>query len=162
MKNATPRLSFIRLLKNNAPQAMAWVRRGTAAPRLSGLVKFYETPYEGVLVEAEIFGLPSIDRPGSTDFYALHIHENGDCSDHFNHTGEHYNPGGTLHPAHAGDLPPLLGNEGYAWAAFYDKRFTIREILGKSVVIHANADDFASQPAGHSGTKIACGVIRPS
>lgn len=46
--------------------------------------------------------------------------------------------------------------------AFYDKRFKIEEILGRSVVIHAMPDDFKTQPSGDSGMKIGCGVIRKS
>lgn len=160
MQDVTPRLTFIHLLESNSPRAMAWVRGGQDFPRISGLVKFYDTPYGGVLVEAEVFGLPNINTRYSSDFYAMHIHENGDCSRNFAQTGSHYNPSGMLHPQHAGDMPPLLGNQGYAWTAFYDKRFTINEILGRSVIIHRNPDDFTSQPAGNSGEKIACGVIR--
>ena len=55
---------------------------------------------------------------------------------------------------------PLLGNQGYAWTSFYDKRFAIDDIIGKSVVIHSRRDDFTTQPAGDSGEKIGCGVIR--
>ena len=159
-QSPTPRLTFSQLLENNRPQAVAWVQGGTQAPRLSGLVKFYNTPYGGILVGAEIFGLPNQSVPNSSNFYGMHIHENGDCSDHFARTGDHYNPGGQPHPEHAGDLLPLLGNQGYAWSAFYDKRFQIRDILGRSVIIHAMPDDFATQPSGNSGAKIGCGVIR--
>lgn len=156
----TPRIVFADLVEDNKPQAMAWVRGGALAPQLSGLVKFYETPYGGVLVEAEVFGLPDIMISGSTNFYGMHIHQNGDCSNDFQNTGEHYNPSGGLHPNHAGDLLPLFSNQGYAWMAFYDKRFSIPEILGRSVVIHQQADDFTTQPSGNSGAKIGCGVIR--
>ncbi len=159
-QNPTPRLTFVQLLESNRPQAVAWVTGSTQYPNISGLVKFYETPYGGTLVEAEIFGLPDNIRPGSTDFYALHIHEFGNCSQNFTQTGEHYNPTMQPHPYHAGDLLPVMGNQGYAWSAYYDKRFLVRDILGKSVVIHANRDDFTSQPSGDSGNKIACGVIR--
>lgn len=58
-----------------------------------------------------------------------------------------------------GDLPPLLSNRGYAWTAFYDTRFGISDIVGRSLIIHENRDDFTTQPAGDSGKKIACGVI---
>ena len=160
MQDITPRLTFINLLTENHPQAMAWVRGGSQAPRLSGLVKFYETPYGGVLVEAEIFGLPNIAEAGSSNFYALHIHQNGNCSQNFTRTGDHYNPTTAPHPDHAGDLAPLLGNQGYAWAAFYDKRFSIQDIIGRSVIIHSQPDDFTTQPSGNPGTKIGCGVIR--
>lgn len=156
----TPRLSFLYLLSQNQPKAMAWVRGGDLAPSLSGLVKFYDTPYGGVLIEAEIFGLPNRSIPGSTNWYAMHIHENGDCSDQFANTGEHYNPGMNIHPQHVGDLMPLFANQGYAWYAYYDKRLRIPEILNRSVVIHQNQDDFTTQPSGASGPKIGCGIIR--
>lgn len=158
--SVTPRLPFSELLRKNQPQAAAWVTGNTNAPQLSGLVKFYETPYEGILIEAELFGLPNIHTSGSSNFYAMHIHENGDCSWHFTKTGEHYNPQNQPHPYHAGDLLPLLGNQGYAWEAFYDKRFSIPDILGRSLVIHSNRDDFVSQPSGNSGDKIGCGIIQ--
>ena len=60
---------------------------------------------------------------------------------------------------HTGDLPPLLNNNGYAYLSFYDNRFRLKEILGKSIIIHSRRDDFTSQPAGDSGEKIGCGVI---
>ncbi len=156
----TPRLTFVKILEKNRPHAMAWVTGNDANPQLSGLVKFYDTPYGGVLVEAEIFGLPNAEEPDSTGFYAMHIHEYGDCSGSFERTGNHYNPSGQPHPRHAGDMVPLLGNAGYAWTAFYDKRFAIQDVVGKSVVIHSGADDFTTQPSGGSGAKIGCGEIR--
>ncbi|HBA67969.1 MAG TPA: superoxide dismutase family protein [Lachnospiraceae bacterium] len=160
MYQFTPRLTFVRILEKNCPAAVAWVTGKGAYSELSGLVKFYRTPYDGVLVEAEIFGLPNIATQGSSDFYAMHIHENGDCSGSFEKTGGHFNPSDSFHPAHAGDMVPLLGNQGYAWTVFYDKRFTIDDIIGKSVIIHSGRDDFTTQPAGDSGEKIGCGVIR--
>ena len=160
MYQFTPRLTFVRILDKNCPAAMAWVTGKGAYSELSGLVKFYRTPYEGVLVEAEIFGLPNISTQDSSDFYAMHIHQNGDCSGSFEKTGGHFNPSNPVHPEHAGDMVPLLGNQGYAWTAFYDKRFTIEDIIGKSVIIHSRRDDFTTQPAGDPGEKIGCGVIR--
>ena len=155
----TPGTAFTQLLTRNHPGAIAWVNGNEQYPDLNGAVKFYHTTYGGVLVEAEIFGLPNINRPGSSNFYAMHIHDSGDCSDHFSHTGLHYNPGDMPHPDHAGDMPPLLGNQGYAFSVFYDKRYTLQEIIGRSVIIHAKPDDFTSQPSGNSGDKIACGTI---
>lgn len=156
----TPRLSFIQILQKNEPYAIAWVTGSHDKPQISGLVKFFQTPYGGVLIEAEVFGLPNISEAGSSDFYAMHIHEFGECTDQFASAGGHYNPTNQMHPMHAGDLMPLLANQGYGWLSFYDKRFTLDEILGKSVIIHALPDDFHTQPAGNSGERIACGVIR--
>ena len=64
-KQMTPGEVFAEILEDNEPLAMAWVTGGTAAPALSGLVKFYETPYGGTLIEAELFGLPDRMQPGS-------------------------------------------------------------------------------------------------
>lgn len=159
MYQATPASIFLSLLAEGRPQAIAWVRGNASQPQLSGSVKFYETPYGGVLIEAQVFGLPNINVQNSSNFYGMHIHENGNCERPFTGTGDHYNPGQMPHPQHAGDLPPLLGNQGYACLVFYDKRFQIPDIAGRSVVIHSMADDFRSQPSGDSGDKIGCGII---
>lgn len=156
----TPGIRFTELLRYDRPQAAAWVTGNAASPKLSGLVKFYQTSYGGVLIEAEIFGLPDKNESTEGSFFAMHIHQFGDCSDDFAKTGNHYNPENNPHPFHAGDLLPLLGNQGYAWSAFYTKRFAIPDIIGKSVIIHSGPDDFTTQPSGNAGTKIGCGEIR--
>ena len=56
-------------------------------------------------------------------------------------------------------MPPLFGADGYAFLAFVSSRFTVNEILGKTVIIHSGVDDFKTQPSGNAGEKIACGVI---
>ncbi len=158
----TPGSTFQYILSNQTPSAIAWVRGGSMYPAISGLVKFYETPYQGVLVSAEFFNLPGASQPGSSNFLAMHIHQNGNCAGNFMNVGEHFGMPGTMHPQHKGDLIPLLSNQGYAWTAFYDKRFTISEILGRSVIVHMNPDDFRTQPSGNAGAMIACGEIRTS
>lgn len=160
MREITPGLSFIRTMLNREPDAMAWVTGNRANPGLSGLVKFYNTDYEGMLIEAEFFGLPNVNIPGGSNFYAMHIHENGDCSANFTRTGKHYSFEPAKHPNHSGDLIPLLGNQGYAWCSFYDKRLVSPEIIGRSVIVHSMPDDFTTQPSGNSGEKIGCGIIR--
>lgn len=156
----TPRIVFTELLLRDQPDAAAWIKGNAQNPDLNGMVRFYYTTYSGILIEAQIFGLPDGNLPGSGSFYAMHIHEFGDCSGAFDHTGMHYNPKGTMHPDHAGDMLPLLGNQGYAFSVFYDKRFSIEEIIGKAVIIHEKPDDFTSQPSGNSGAKIGCGEIK--
>ena len=78
----------------------------------------------------------------------------------FSGTGSHYNPAEQAHPEHAGDLPPLLWCNGTAYLFVMTDRFSVKEIIGRTVVIHNAPDDFHSQPAGNAGKKIACGVIR--
>ena len=69
------------------------------------------------------------------------------------------NPTNQPHPMHAGDMPSLLASGGMAFSAFYTNRFYPEDIVGKVVVIHANPDDFKSQPSGNPGAMIACGEI---
>ena len=96
-------------------------------------------------------------------FFAYHIHEGSACrgsaTDPFSAAGGHFNPAGCSHPYHAGDLPPLLGCGGDAMTVFLTNRFRLDEVIGRTVVIHENADDFTTQPAGNAGARIACGVI---
>lgn len=160
MQETTPGMLFVDILRKGKPDAVAWIRGNAENPQLSGIVRFYDAPYEGILVEAEIFGLPNIVMPKATNFYAMHIHENGDCTIPFDKVGEHYTRDKEQHPQHTGDLVPLMGNQGYAWTVFYDKRATIPEIKGRSVIIHAMPDDFMTQPSGNAGGKIGCGIIR--
>ena len=54
----------------------------------------------------------------------------------------------------------LLLCGGGAYLAVLTDRFSVADVLGRTVVIHSGADDFHTQPAGNAGTKIACGVIR--
>ena len=136
------------------PEAMARIRGNENNPDLEGRATFTSTENGGVLVTVEVFGLPV-----TSDFLGMHIHEFGNCELPFDKTGNHYNPNALEHPMHAGDLPSLLNNEGYAYLVCYTERFRMEDILGKSFIIHKNRDDFTTQPAGNAGEKIACGVI---
>lgn len=144
---------------NGRPQAVASVHGSREFSEICGTVYFYQMAH-GVLVAVCVTGLP--DRSG---FFGFHIHSGCACTgtakDPFGDTLAHYNPGDADHPNHAGDLPPLLGNQGFAFQVFFTDRFCVREILRKTVVIHSGPDDFTSQPAGNSGKKIACGEIKP-
>lgn len=110
-----------------------------------------------MLVVAEISGLPESE----TGFFGFHIHQDESCSGvDFFRTGSHYDPMNQTHPKHTGDLPPLLACQGKAYMSVKTDRFSVKEILGRTVVIHSDPDDFRSQPAGNAGKKMACGVIR--
>lgn len=159
MEDFTPGNIFVSIMDENAPAAYAWIKGGTDYPDISGVIRFFKTPFNGVLISVEIYGLPDME---ASDFYGMHIHEFGDCTPPFDKTGSHYNPKNVQHPQHAGDLPPLMSNNGYSWISFFDSRFTVEEIIGKSIIIHHMRDDFTTQPSGDSGEKIACGVIHNS
>ena len=76
------------------------------------------------------------------------------------HTSELQSHSDQMHPHHAGDLPPLMSVDGYAWSAFYDDVLELYNIVGRAVIIHRNPDDFTTQPSGNAGEMMACGVIR--
>ncbi len=143
-------------------KAKAFIRGGEKYPSIYGTFLFQQVK-EGILVTAKVYHLPTSKGMCSNRIFAVHIHQYGNCSgtfsDEFANVGTHYNPNHCKHPAHAGDLEPLFENNGYAYYRFITNRFSIKDILGKSVVIHEKADDFTTQPSGNSGEKIACGKI---
>lgn len=134
-----------------------------SSPGISGSVWFYQTD-RGVIVRAEIGGLPQSRGPCQERIFGFHIHKGTDCggdmNDPFADAMSHFDPEGCEHPHHAGDLPPLFGNNGLALSVFLTDRFSVSEVIGRTVIIHDHPDDFTTQPSGDSGTKIACGVIR--
>ena len=142
----------------DTPSARAILRGSAVYPDLKGTVYFFETN-SGVIVIADVEGLPMQTECGGV--FGFHIHEGMGCGgDDFAETLGHYNPQNCDHPYHAGDLPSLFSNDGMAYMAVLTNRFTFQEIIGRTVVIHLHPDDFTTQPAGNSGMKIACGVIR--
>lgn len=131
---------------------------------VAGSVSFTEAGSR-VRVEARVSGL----APGEHGF---HVHEVGDCSapDATSAKG-HFNPGGKPHghhgggERHAGDMPNLVADAaGNARFSGELSQLSLdpgaQGIVGRSVVIHADPDDYRSQPAGNSGKRVACGVIR--
>lgn len=139
-----------------SPDAVARIWGGMEAPQVSGCVQFYQET-GCVLIVAKICGLSGVNETG---FFGFHIHQGEICSgSDFSGTGSHYNPANQAHPKHAGDLPPLLSCQGNAYLAVRTDRFPVCDIIGRTVVIHSDPDDFCSQPAGSAGRKIACGVI---
>lgn len=147
---------------NSTPTAFALVSGSASYPAIAGRVNFFQMS-DGVLVTAEVSGLPIKAPSCDPSFFGFHIHAGPRCTgsaeDPFADTAGHYNPGSCPHPAHAGDLPPLLGNRGYAYMSVFTNRFTVNEIINRTVIIHDSPDDFTTQPSGNSGKKIACGQI---
>jgi Cu-Zn family superoxide dismutase len=132
--------------------------------QVSGTATFMRIASGGVHMEAKVSGL----TPGE---HGIHVHEVGDCSapdatsakGHFNPTGKFHGAPGGEH--HAGDMPNLMadadGKASYS-ADLPDLAIGSGDgnILGRGVIIHAAADDYKSQPAGNSGKRVACGVIK--
>lgn len=142
--------------------AKAAVRGSAGYPSIHGTVTFRQMQ-SGTLVTAEIYGLPQAEGECGGKVFGFHVHEGTSCSgndkDPFADAKGHFNPHGCEHPYHAGDLPPLFGNKGYAYMSVFTDRFNVSDIVGRVVIIHSGADDFKTQPSGNSGDKIACGKI---
>ncbi|XP_064543523.1 copper chaperone for superoxide dismutase [Drosophila montana] len=124
----------------------------------------------GVVVDGVVDGL----APG---LHGFHIHESGDVSKGCASVGNHYNPRNSPHGSpdagttkrHAGDLGNIRADEtGRATFRFVDPALEIWDIIGRAVVITANADDMGrggntqSLIDGNSGDRIACGIIARS
>jgi Cu-Zn family superoxide dismutase len=107
--------------------------------------------------------------------HGMHIHETGACgTPDFDLAGGHFNPFGKRHGfknpegPHAGDLPNLIVPEngrvnitlGIPGVTLKEGKNSLLQREGTSLVIHADADDGISDPAGNSGPRVACGVIR--
>jgi superoxide dismutase, Cu-Zn family len=143
------------------------------APRFAAVIKDPAGVTKGSASGTETRGTLSVSvsvsgiAPG---VHGLHIHEVGKCDGPaFTTAGMHWNPTMKQHGrdnpmgAHDGDLPNItVGADGRGMA-----RFTVPTTLssmmdadGASIVVHATADDYRTDPSGNSGGRIACGVLK--
>lgn len=152
----------------HAKTACAIIKGGPLAPRIKGAVWFQDI-HGGTLVTARIYGLPEYHPAAKgrdpVGPHGFHIHVKGSCEvgdpmNPFLAAGEHYNPDDQPHGNHAGDFPVLFSNNGFAYLKFFTEKFQVKDVIGRAVIIHMNPDDYRSQPAGNSGRRLACGVIR--
>ena len=137
-----------------------------ASGKSVGSVNVTQTAH-GLLLQGQLKGLPA-------GTHAIHVHETGKCeAPSFKSAGGHFNPAHKQHGAkepegqHAGDLPNLVvpksGELSFELLA-PDLTLTpgpnsVLDEDGSSLVIHAQADDYKSQPAGNAGDRVACGVL---
>jgi Cu-Zn family superoxide dismutase len=119
----------------------------------------------GITVSGTLTGMP----PGT---HAIHVHMTGRCEPPFESAGGHWNPTnnqhGTENPRgpHFGDLPNLtVGADSTVTVQATTPGGTLRganallDADGAAVVVHAQADDYRTDPAGGAGDRIACGVV---
>jgi len=122
---------------------------------------------DGVHLTGTIGGL----QPNSV--HGIHVHEKGDCSAaDASSAGGHFNPTGSAHGRagsathHAGDMDNVVaGADGTVSVNIHLAGVTLgggaaNDIADRAIVVHGNADDYTSQPAGNSGPRVACGVIK--
>lgn len=134
-----------------------------------GTIVAAQGPY-GVILTPTLKGL----APG---LHGFHVHQNPDCGPAMKDgkpvpglsAGGHYDPANTGHHAgpygdgHLGDLPPLyVDGNGMAELPVLAPRLKVADLKGRSLMIHAGADNFSDRPKplGGGGARMACGVIR--
>ena len=139
---------------------------GTQGHEVSGSLTL-TAEADGVRLTGSVQGL----KP--TGEFGFHIHEKGDCSaPDASSAGPHFNPGNAQHgnpeggAHHAGDMYNLKSDgQGVARVDVLARGVTLgsglaTDVANRAVVVHEKPDDYTSQPAGESGERIACGVIR--
>jgi Cu-Zn family superoxide dismutase len=141
---------------------------GLLAPTQGNAVQgtvLFKQEANGIRIIAEVSGLT---RAG---LHGFHIHEKGDCSaPDATSAGGHFNPHGTAHGKagghahHAGDLPSLDADaQGNAKLNALLTGITLtgeHTIVGRGLIVHADPDDYTTQPTGNAGPRVACGVIK--
>jgi Cu-Zn family superoxide dismutase len=175
MLNRVPAARFVALLplcavllaagcasRPSGPKAVAELKPASGS-QASGTVWLAQES-DRVVVRAKVSGLKPNQEHG------FHVHEKGDCSaPDATSAGGHFNPNAKPHGPqagdhHAGDLPSLKADaSGVAQTTFEIPGVLLgsgsTDLMGKAFVVHEDPDDYASQPAGNSGKRIACGVI---
>ena len=154
-------------LPRGALRAHADLHGSALYPAIRGKVHIYDAP-GGSIIEVYATDLP-LYRPAPPGGqprgpFGFHIHSMPSClpmggTDPFTDAGSHYNPDNELHGDHAGDLPVFWAPGGQGWMSVYTPRFTPLQVVGRTVMVHENPDDYRTQPAGNSGMRIACGTI---
>lgn len=149
----------------NPPKKVVSDMHSDKYPGVKGTVTIEDLPKE-YKITTDLSGLKPQSRLG------FHVHQNGACEgpdyksagDHFNpHHLPHGSPAG--HKKHSGDFGNLMTNaQGESKQEFIVPKEDgegIDKLVNKSVLIHAKADDLKTQPAGNSGDRVACGIIKP-
>ena len=139
----------------------------TKGSSVSGVIQFFPQTDGSVRVQGSVSGLAPNTEHG------FHIHEKGDCSSgdglsalgHFNPAQQAHGKAGSTGAHHVGDLPSLVADtQGVAKVDFVSRAFTLdREsngVLGRSLIVHNDPDDYTTQPTGNSGARLACAVIQ--
>ena len=133
--------------------------------RAVGILTLSQSP-QGLLIAGDLTGLPA-------GVHGVHVHDVGRCDPPFTSAGGHFNPTQRSHGFrsasgyHAGDLAGVTTTS--TGSVRFD-RFTrdvtlgtgptsLLDADGSSIVVHAGADDYATDPSGNSGGRIACGVV---
>ena len=151
------------ILSASSNQAIAVINSASGSA-VTGMATFTQTG-ETVMVHIEI-------KNASPGLHGVHIHEKGDCSSPDGKSaGGHWNPTNVAHGKwgegefHLGDIGNIdVGEDGIGVIELSTELWeigtgSIYDVVGKGMIVHADPDDFTSQPSGNAGARIGCGVI---
>jgi len=171
MKTIIPAIALVSLLSGCQTLSDEPLRATAALQPTKGNKTFGEATFEQVGDKVRVIVFAQGLRPDRE--HGFHIHEAGDCSsgDGMSAKG-HFNPHGKPHghpssaERHAGDLPSLrAGKDGRAKIDVTVDAVTVgpgpSSIIDRGLIIHADPDDYKTQPTGNAGARLACGVIKP-
>jgi len=150
---------------STAQQAVA-VLASASGSRVSGKLTLVPMG-DGVHISGEVGGLAPNGQ------FGFHVHEKGDCSAvDATSAGGHFNPAASAHGRagsqvhHAGDMDNIVADaDGVARVNVHLRGVTLggdaaNDIAGRAAIVHADPDDYHSQPTGNAGARVACGVIK--
>ena len=149
---------------DTTPQLASAIIEPASESGVTGMATFTQVDNQ-ITLYVEIYN-------ASPGLHGIHIHEFGDCSaPDATSAGGHWNPTDVAHGKwgegefHLGDIGNInVGDDGTGnielttdlWEMGTGSDF---DIIGRSIIIHADADDFTSQPSGNAGARIGCGTI---
>lgn len=167
-KKAEPTMEdiFETEMETPQPKELTITLSAKSDSNVTGEVTFTEADGE-VRMHAMITGL----TPGE---HAIHLHESSDCSapdgtsagGHWNPTSQPHGKWGADTGYHKGDIGNFTADaNGNGMVMFTTSEWCIgcddpnKNILGKSVIVHAGTDDYTTQPTGDAGGRVSCAGI---
>ena len=151
-------------MSSDSPKEAVATINPTSGNEVTGTAVFTQSG-DTVMLSIEI-------QNASPGEHGVHIHENGDCSaPDATSAGGHWNPTNVAHGKwgegefHLGDIGNIeVAEDGTGSIELTTDLWeigtgSIFDVVGKGIIVHADADDFTSQPSGNAGARIGCGVI---
>jgi Cu-Zn family superoxide dismutase len=149
--------------KYKVNEAVSVISSSYKSKHIEGIVLFTQKE-DCVHIKVDIKGLTK------NHLHGFHIHESGDLREGCKSCCAHYNPENTdhgdLYGGHAGDLGNIKTDEnGNCKMSLKADKFSVDDILGRSIIIHEDEDDLGlgtfedSKTTGHSGARIVCALI---